>query len=143
MNRVIIAGTLTGEPQQVTTKTGRFRYWFSLKVNDGNGGNPEIMEVVGMSECVKVLKQAALRGQQVLVYGAIHTCEGTDPEVPGKHRFVRADDIAPFKTAVTTKMNPVALHIVGANELGEDKNKATRKPDRENKHGPERSAGHF
>ena len=97
MNRVIIAGTLTGEPQQVTTKTGRFRYWFSLKVNDGKGGKPEIMEVVGMSECVKVLKQAALRGQQVLVYGAIHTCEGTDPEVPGKHRFVRADDIAPLK----------------------------------------------
>ncbi|MHC1760492.1 MAG: single-stranded DNA-binding protein [Negativicutes bacterium] len=97
MNRVIIAGTLTGEPQQVTTKTGRFRYGFSLKVNDGNGGNPEIMEVVGMSECIKVLKQAALRGQQVLVYGSIHTCEGTDPEVPGKHRFVRADDIAPLK----------------------------------------------
>jgi len=141
MNQVIIAGTLTGELQQVTTKTGSFRYWFSLEVIDGKGGKPEIMEVVGMSECVKVLKQAALRGQQVLVYGAIHTCEGTDPEVPGKHRFVRADDIAPLKTAVTTKMNPVALHIVGADAPDEDKNKATGKPDRENHNGPTRCEG--
>ena len=97
LNQVIIAGTLTGEPQQVTTKSGRLRCWFSLIVNDGKGGPPEIMEVVVVNEGLNVLKQAAIRGQQVMVYGAIHTCEGTDPEVPGKHRFVKADEIAPFK----------------------------------------------
>ena len=121
MNQVMIAGTLTGEPQQVRTLSGRFRYWFSLRVNDGKGGQPEIMEVVGVNECLKVLKQAAIRGQQVMVYGAIHTCEGTDPEVPGKHRFVRADEIAPLATNDTSQISPGSLHLVGADVPGKDK----------------------
>ena len=114
MNQVVIAGLLTGEPKPERTKSGRFHYWFSLKISDNTDGKPEVVEVVGMSECAKVLKKAAIQGQQVIVHGAIHTCDGTNLEVPGKHRFVKADEIAPF-------VEPLAENIAPGDTPAEDK----------------------
>lgn len=114
MNQVMIAGVLAEEPQQERTKSGRSRYWFKLIVSDANGGKTEVVEVVGMNECAKVLKLAVARRQQVIVYGAIHSCEGTNLEVPGKRRFVQADEIAPFGAAMNEE-------IKLASELAEDK----------------------
>ena len=59
----------------------------------------EIVEVAGTESMRAILNWAILQNTQVIVQGAIHTCDGTDLDQPGKHRFILAEQIAPFSAA--------------------------------------------
>ena len=93
MNEVMLVGNLRQGPKLAPTANGFSVLWFSLSVNDRKIGKPEVMEVMCLPRWEPLLQQAAASLQRIMVYGAIHTCEGLDPDAPGKHRFVRAGDV--------------------------------------------------
>ena len=93
MNEVMLVGSLRQGPKLAPTANGFSVLWFSLSVNDRKIGKPEVMEVMCLPRWEPLLQQAVMTRQRIMVYGAIHTCEGMDPDAPGKHRFVRAGDV--------------------------------------------------
>ena len=102
MNQVIVTGLLKGTPTEGAEFFGQRMYWFSLKVYDSIGKKGEIVEVAGTESMKNILNCAVSQNTQVIVQGAIHTCDGTDLDQPGKHRFILAEQIAPFSAAVHT-----------------------------------------
>jgi single-strand DNA-binding protein len=96
INRVILVGRLTQEPQMRKTQTGKSVCAFSLAVDRRRSSNSsnQNTQTVDFINCVAWEKTAELmcsylhKGSQIGVEGRIQTRNYDDPNIPGRKVYV-------------------------------------------------------
>ena len=95
INRVILVGRLTRDPELRSTQSGRSVVSFTLAVDrrkgreaDPNMPTADFISCVAWSQTAELLSQYTHKGSQIGVEGRIQTRNYEDPNVPGKRVYV-------------------------------------------------------
>lgn len=95
INRVILVGRLTRDPQLRKTQSNMSVASFSLAVDrrkgrndNGNGQDADFINCVAWNQTAELLCQYMHKGSQIGVEGRIQTRNYDDPNTPGKKVYV-------------------------------------------------------
>ena len=124
INRVILVGRLTRDPELRSTQSGRSVVSFTLAVDrrksrdaDPNLPTADFISCVAWSQTAELLSQYTHKGSQIGVEGRIQTRNYEDPNVPGKRVYV-TEVVCDSVTFLDTRNSGNNMQNTGAGNSG-------------------------
>ena len=124
INRVILVGRLTRDPDLRSTQSGRSVVSFTLAVDrrksrdaDPNLPTADFISCVAWSQTAELLSQYTHKGSQIGVEGRIQTRNYEDPNVPGKRVYV-TEVVCDSVTFLDTRNSGNNMQNTGAGNSG-------------------------